>query len=274
MYNINGQTWLCHQLDQLKCFPLVNPWDGTTKPPGLSTTSPPPVHQEEEEEAPAYPEYPGRAQPRILNTGITADRRVANTWEYQNNAQTTAKPPFKRTTFCSRAIQFIAKDEVVLSFNSFSGLMRMYMRAVRRRGRVEVEARMLRPGDEGVGSQQNSPPVSIAAEVNCDTISLTVEDKIYKIDYGFGRLGVTEMEVLGSLESTGMVPRGRNEKPKLGSVSNFVETEDFSPLLLRASPESVRTLENDIGSGNDEDRGEDFPVTDDNYQVPSNVLTI
>jgi len=279
VYNINGVTWLCHQLDQLKCFPILNPWDGSSQPPGLSTALPPHIQEEEEEEeeeVPSYPEYSVSTARAELD--ITADRRVANNWEYLNTLQTTAKPPFKRTTFCSRAIKFIAKDEVVLSFTTFSGLMKMYLRATRRRGRVEMEASMLRPGQEGLGGQQNSPPVFISADVNCDTISLTVEDKLYKIDYGFGRLGVKEMEVLGNLESTGMVPRGGKEKPKLGSVRNFVETEDFSPLLLRASPvsqetadnnieDSQETADNNIEDSQQEDQRVDFPVTDDNYQI-------
>ena len=268
VYNINGVTWLCHQQDQLKCYPIHNPWDGATQPPGLSTAAPPHLHQQEEPVEPArYPEARSRGQPRILTTARTvADRRVANTWEYQN-LQTTAKPPFKRTTFCSRAIKFIAKDEVVLSFNSFSGLMRMYLRAVRRRGRVEVEAMMLRSYQEALGGHKNNPSISLAADVNCDTISLIMEDKLYKIDYGFGRLGVKEMEVLGNLESTGMVPRGRNEEPRLGSVSNFVEVEDFSPLLLRASPVGLDPVDNNIEDRSGQEPGQDFPVTDDNYQI-------
>ena len=268
VYNINGVTWLCHQQDQLKCYPIHNPWDGATQPPGLSTATPPHLHQQEEPVEPArYPEARSRGQPRILTTARTvADRRVANTWEYQN-LQTTAKPPFKRTTFCSRAIKFSAQDEVVLSFTSFSGVMKMYLGAFRRRGRVEVEAKMLRPGEEGLGGQENFPPVTISADVNCDTITLTVEGEIYKVDYGFGRLGVKEMEVLGNLESTGMVPRGRKENQSPGSVRNFVESEDFSPILLSASPASLDTVGNSIEDSQQEDGGQDFPVTDDNYQV-------
>ena len=109
--------------------------------------------------------------------------------------------------------------------------------------------------------------------MTCDTITLTVEGKQYKIDYGFGRLGVKDLEVLGNLESTGMVPRGRKEKPRPGAVRNFVETEDFSPLLLRASPANssiADTLGNNFDNRQqeeEEEEEEDFPVTEDNYQV-------
>ena len=129
---------------------------------------------------------------------------------------------------------------------------------------------MLRPAEEGLGGGENSPPVTISADVNCDTITLTVEDRQYAIDYGFGRLGVKDLEVLGNLESTGMVPRGRTEKPRLGAVRNFVESEDFSPLLLRASPVSSNiadTPDNNSDNREEEEEEEDFPVTDDNYQV-------
>ena len=34
VYSINGITWLCQQLDELKCYPIHNPWDGSTPPPG------------------------------------------------------------------------------------------------------------------------------------------------------------------------------------------------------------------------------------------------
>ena len=261
VYYINGITWLCRQEDQLKCHPILNPWDGTPQPPGLA-------QQQEVEEV----EVPIRAQPRILRPS-TGGRRLENTWEYQNTAQTTVKPPFKRTTFCSRAIKFIAKDEVLLNFNSFSGQMMMYIQAVRGRGGLEVTARMLRPGEEGLGEAENSPPITITADVNCDTITLTVEGKQYKIDYGFGRLGVKDLEVLGNLESTGMVPRGRTERPRPGAVRNFVETEDFSPLLLRASPanySTADTLDSNIDNRQQEqheEQEEDFPVSEDNYQV-------
>ena len=255
VYNINGITWWCRQQDQLKCIPILNPWDGSRHPPGL--------------EAPS-PSTASRPQPRILRpSSNTGGRRLEeNSWEYENIGQTTARPPFKRTTFCSRAIKFIAKDEVLLNFNSFSGQMKMYIKAVRGRGGLEVTARMLRPGQEGLGAAENSPPVTISADVNCDTITLTVEDKQYKLDYGFGRLGVKDLEVLGNLESTGMVPRGRTERPQLGTVRNFVEAEDFSPLLLRASPvpsNIADTLDNNVDNRQEEE--EDFPVTDDNYQV-------
>ena len=44
------------------------------------------------------------------------------------------------------------------------------------------------------------------------------------------------LEVLGNLESTGMVPRERKERPRPGSVRNFLEPQDFSAIELRASP--------------------------------------
>ena len=31
------------------------------------------------------------------------------------------------------------------------------------------------------------------ADVNCDTITLTVDGVVYKLDYGFGRLGVRDL---------------------------------------------------------------------------------
>ena len=278
VYYINGITWLCRQQEQLKCHPIQNPWDTNRQPPGLNIQQEEEEEEQEEqeeEEVPTYPEYPSRAQSRILNPGPgTGGRRLENSWEYQNigqTRQTTARPAFKRTTFCSRAIKFIAKDEVLLNFNSFSGQMKMYIQAVRGMAGLEVTARMLRPGQEGLGEVENSPPVTISADVNCDTVTLNVQQKQYKIDYGFGRLGVKDLEVLGNLESTGMVPRGRTEQPRPGSVRNFVETEDFSPLLLRASPASPTNsniAENNIGGREEEEEEEeDFPVTEDNYQV-------
>ena len=105
VYNINGITWLCRQFSQLQCYPITNPWD--TPPPGLATATPP------------HPEHPAPApleesQARSLGPD---SRRL--TWEYQNQLggdqpPSTQTPPFKRTTFCSRAIRFIARDEAVL----------------------------------------------------------------------------------------------------------------------------------------------------------------
>ena len=71
----------------------------------------------------------------------------------------------------------------------------MYISAVRKNRRVQVSSRMLRQNEEGLGGQSNNPHVIINAEVNCDTISLTVEDAVYKIDYGFGRLGVRDLGI-------------------------------------------------------------------------------
>ena len=40
----------------------------------------------------------------------------------------------------------------MFSFNTFSGVMKMYLAAVRRSGgQVEVTSRMLRPGEDGLG---------------------------------------------------------------------------------------------------------------------------
>ena len=42
----------------------------------------------------------------------------------------------------------------MFSFNTFSGVMKMYLAAVRRSGgQVEVTSRMLRPGEDGLGGQ-------------------------------------------------------------------------------------------------------------------------
>ena len=109
MYNINGITWLCRQFAQLQCYPIMNPWDGSTPPPGLSTATPPHVHPGGGGD-PGYPEYPSsEGEARALQGEDV-------TWEYQglNNRQTTQKPAFKKTTFCSRSVKFIAKDEAVL----------------------------------------------------------------------------------------------------------------------------------------------------------------
>ena len=40
---------------------------------------------------------------------------------------------------------------------------------------------------------ENSPHVIMNADVNCDTITLTVDGVVYKLDYGFGRLGVRDL---------------------------------------------------------------------------------
>ena len=127
VYSINGVTWLCQQLEELKCYPIHNPWDGSTPPPGkyspligqayslligpgLSTVTPPHIHPGPDRE---YPEYPS-GQGRSLDNTREAEGELV--WEYQNlgGGGTTQKPAFKRTTFCSRSIKFIAKDEAVL----------------------------------------------------------------------------------------------------------------------------------------------------------------
>ena len=71
--------------------------------------------------------------------------------------------------------------------------MKMYINAARKNSGVEVSSRMLRTGEDGLGGQDNSPPVVINANVNCDTITLVVEGSTYKLDYGFGRLGVKDL---------------------------------------------------------------------------------
>ena len=44
----------------------------------------------------------------------------------------------------------------MFSFNTFSGVMKMYLAAVRRPGgQVEVTSRMLRPGEDGLGGQNS-----------------------------------------------------------------------------------------------------------------------
>ena len=113
MYNINGITWLCRQFAQLQCYPILNPWDsGSTPPPGLSTAVPPHVHPDQGHQArdDGYPEYPS-GQGRAL--GQVQDQEQ---WDLliKQNGRTTEKPAFKKTTFCSRSIKFIAKDEAVL----------------------------------------------------------------------------------------------------------------------------------------------------------------
>ena len=70
----------------------------------------------------------------------------------------------------------------------------MYIQAVRQvNNQVVVHTRMLRENEEGLGEEENNPPVIIAADVNCDTITLTVGTQVYKIDYDFGRSGVKDL---------------------------------------------------------------------------------
>lgn len=52
---------------------------------------------------------------------------------------------------------------------------------------------MLGAGEEGLGAKENQPPVSIDAEVTCDSIALTVEGRTYNLDYDFGRHGVRDL---------------------------------------------------------------------------------
>ena len=108
VYSINGITWLCRQFDELRCYPIHNPWDGSTPPPGLSPVTPPVPGRDKE-----YPEYPS-GQGRSLDNSRGSQGELE--WEYQNlgGSGTTQKPAFKRTTFCSRSIKFIAKDEAIL----------------------------------------------------------------------------------------------------------------------------------------------------------------
>ena len=70
----------------------------------------------------------------------------------------------------------------------------MYIQAIRQpSGQVVLHARMLRENEEGLGGEENNPAVIIAADVNCDTISLTIGTQVYKIDYNFGRSGVKDL---------------------------------------------------------------------------------
>ena len=62
-------------------------------------------------------------------------------------------------------------------------------------------------GEGGLGAQENQPPVIIEAEVGprlakqtssdsqvtCDSIALTVEGRVYNLDYDFGRHGVRDL---------------------------------------------------------------------------------
>ena len=84
----------------------------------------------------------------------------------------------------------------LFSFNTYSGVMKMYLAAERKPRGLEVAARMLRPGEEGLGRTENSPHVVIRADVNCDTISLDIDGAVYKLDYGFGRLGVKDLGIV------------------------------------------------------------------------------
>jgi len=299
VYNINGITWLCRQFKQLQCYPIFSPWDGKGDPPGLSTARPgfqnqPGLNNED----PGYPDYPGGRSfqeypPKTTPAPrIVANRRVDNSWEYQNIARSTKspvtygpqpRPPHKRTTFCSRSIRFKAKDEVVLRYNTYKGTMRMYIQAIRQpSGQVVVNARMLEDNEDGLGEEENNPAVIIAADVNCDTITLTIGSKVYRIDYDFGRSGVKDLEVVGNLESTGMVPRSKTSYSNQNGqrqVSNFIEIDDFAEIQLRPSPTSI--IENSDSDNNspsdnnieptqaseEEDKDEDLPVTEDNFQI-------
>eukprot|EP00092_Neocalanus_flemingeri_P014585 GFUD01015735.1.p1 GENE.GFUD01015735.1~~GFUD01015735.1.p1 ORF type:complete len:1457 (+),score=298.41 GFUD01015735.1:266-4636(+) len=299
VYNINGITWLCRQFKQLQCYPIFSPWDGKGDPPGLSTAQPgfqnqPGLNAED----PGYPDYPGGRSfqeypPKTTpSPTIVANRRVDNNWEYQNIGRSTQppvtfgpqpRPPHKRTTFCSRSIRFKAKDEVVLRYNTYKGTMRMYIQAVRRpSGQVVINARMLRDNEDGLGEEENKPAVIIAADVNCDTITLTVGSKVYKIDYDFGRSGVKDLEVVGNLESTGMVPRSKSSSSNQNAqrqVSNFIEIDDFAEIQLRPSPTTIIDNSNtdsnsprddDIGATQateEEDQDEELPVTEDNFKI-------
>eukprot|EP00092_Neocalanus_flemingeri_P039546 GFUD01043060.1.p1 GENE.GFUD01043060.1~~GFUD01043060.1.p1 ORF type:complete len:1063 (-),score=221.30 GFUD01043060.1:462-3650(-) len=299
VYNINGITWLCRQFKQLQCYPIFSPWDGKGDPPGLSTAQPgfqnqPGLNAED----PGYPDYPGGRSfqeypPKTTpSPTIVANRRVDNNWEYQNIGRSTQppvtfgpqpRPPHKRTTFCSRSIRFKAKDEVVLRYNTCKGTMRMYIQAVRRpSGQVVINARMLRDNEDGLGEEENKPAVIIAADVNCDTITLTVGSKVYKIDYDFGRSGVKDLEVVGNLESTGMVPRSKSSSSNQNAqrqVSNFIEIDDFAEIQLRPSPTTIIDNSNtDSNSPRDdnigatqateeEDQDEELPVTEDNFKI-------
>ena len=64
-----------------------------------------------------------------------------------------------------------------------------------------------------------------------------------------------------------MVPRERKERPRQGSVRNFLEPQDFSSIELRPSPvDSDQTIRDEFE--NTEDSGDlNIPVTEDSYQV-------
>ena len=112
-------------------------------------------------------------------------------------------------------------------FNTYSGSMRLYLQAVRGSGeviitflnnkkkhskfkiiQVVVKTKMLGgDGEGGLGAQENQPPVMIEAEVRprlvkqtssnsqvtCDSIALTVDGRVYNLDYDFGRHGVRDL---------------------------------------------------------------------------------
>ena len=73
--------------------------------------------------------------------------------------------------------------------------------------------------------------------------------------------------MLGNLESTGMVPRPGREKARLGSVRNFVEPEDISPLRLRPSPVDTAAAGTQYEDTEDGEGDLDIPVSEDSYQV-------
>ena len=69
----------------------------------------------------------------------------------------------------------------------------MYIAAERKPRGLEVSARILRPGEEGLGRTENYPNVVIRADVNCDIISLDIDGAVFKLEYDFGRLGVKDL---------------------------------------------------------------------------------
>ena len=87
----------------------------------------------------------------------------------------TARPAHARTTFCSRQIRFLARDEVVLSYTAASPPPnRVYIRAVRRPGApLLLTARMLQAGEAGLGGEENTPPVLCSAVWNCAALQST-----------------------------------------------------------------------------------------------------
>ena len=76
-------------------------------------------------------------------------------------------------------------------------------------------------------------------------------------------------EVLGNLESTGMVPRDKKEKTRLGSVRNFIEPGDRSAIQLRPSPiDDSANDDNYVDDTTDDNEDDlDIPVTEDSYQI-------
>jgi len=278
VYNINGITWLCRQFKQLQCYPTIS-----------APAEPSP--------SPKYPDYPGqdipppqttpafKTTPRTNRRIVTEITVVTERERTKLDPSTTprtklygplVRPPHKRTSFCSREIRFEAKDEVVLRYNTFTGSMQLYIQAVRLGGGlIELKTRMLRPGESGLGAEENIPPVLMKSSVNCDRITVMVETELgsqeYILDYDFGRKGVRDLEVVGNLESTGMVPRShsRDNQGTSGGVANFMSNEDFNEIQLQPSPVGVdvQPIIEIVDIPEEENDEEPIPVAEDNFQI-------